>query len=207
MGLSEFACRKALPSVKKRTLADDLGLALFIPAQGRKAWHFRFRWGGVAQMMSFGTYPEVSLQQARQMRDEARALVARGLNPRLERSRHRSAAILAAEHTFQGIYEQWREHRKLTLEEGRQTSLGQIARVFKKDVFPVLRSMGIHDVERAHLLDIIARVEARGARGAARRAVRGHRRHAPALARPEPAGAHGGLPARVRAGQPSRAYP
>lgn len=163
MSLSDLTVRRAQPSEKPRTLADAFGLSLFVPPQGRKAWHFRFRWGGVAERMSFGTYPEVSLQQARQMRDEARAQLARGLNPRMERSRHRNAAILAAEHTFLGIYEQWREHRKLTLEEGRQTSLSQITRVFKKDVFPVLRSMGIHDIERAHLLDIIARVEARGA--------------------------------------------
>ena len=45
MALSEFACRKAQPTAKKRTLADDLGL-LLIPVHGRKAWHFRFRWGG-----------------------------------------------------------------------------------------------------------------------------------------------------------------
>lgn len=163
MSLSDLTVRRAQPSEKPRTLADALGLFLYVPPHGRKAWHFRFRWGGVADRMSFGTYPEVSLQQARQLRDDARALLARGLNPRLERSRGRHAAILAAEHTFVGVYEQWREHRRLTLEEGRQTSLSQITRVFKKDVFPVLRPLSIHDIERAHLLDIIARVEARGA--------------------------------------------
>ena len=41
MALSEFACRKAQPTAKKRTLADDLGLSLLIPVHGRKAWHFR----------------------------------------------------------------------------------------------------------------------------------------------------------------------
>ena len=45
MALSEFACRKAAHR-QKRTLADDLGLSLLIPVHGRKAWHFRFRWGG-----------------------------------------------------------------------------------------------------------------------------------------------------------------
>lgn len=163
MALSEFACRKAQPYAKKRTLADDFGLALFIPARGRKAWHFRFRWGGVAQVMSFGTYPEVSLRQARQMRDDARGLLAQGLNPRMERSRSRQAAVLVTEHTFMAVYEKWREHRRLTLEPGRQTSLSQISRVFQKDVFPVLRSLTVHEIVRAHLLDIIGRVEARGA--------------------------------------------
>lgn len=65
-------------------------------------------------------------------------------------------------HTFQAVYDQWLAHRKLSLEEGRQTSLEQIARVFKKDVFPVLRHLTIYDITRAHLLDIIGKVEKRG---------------------------------------------
>jgi len=47
-------------------------------------------------------------------------------------------------------------------QEGRQTSLEQIPKMFEKDVFPVLQHMNIHDITRAHLLDIIAKVEKLG---------------------------------------------
>jgi len=96
-------------------------------------------------------------------RDEARALLAKDINPHSERKRKRHTIVLASEHTFMAIYQQWLKHRRLTLEEGRQTSLEQIPRMFEKDVFPVLRHMNIHDISRAHLLDIIAKVEKRDA--------------------------------------------
>jgi len=114
-------------------------------------------------VMSFGTYPALSLKEARDLRDEARALLAKDINPHTERKRKRHAIVLAGEHTFMSVYKQWLEHRRLSLEEGRQTSLKQIPRMFEKDVFPVLRHMNIHDITRAYLLDIIAKVEKRDA--------------------------------------------
>src|SRR3546814_18417077 len=69
--------------------------------------------------------------------------------------------MLTGEHTFMAGYEKWRDHRKLSLEEGRQTTLDQIKRVFKKDVFPVLQHLSVHEISRVHLLDIIGKVEAR----------------------------------------------
>jgi len=78
-------------------------------------------------------------------------LLARDINPHSERKRKRRAIVLAGEHTFMAVYKQWLTHRRLTLEEGRQTSLEQIPRIFENDVFPVLRHMNIHDITRAHL--------------------------------------------------------
>jgi len=60
------------------------------------------------------------------------------------------------------VYEQWLAHRRLSLEEGRRPALEQIGRVFKKDVFPSLRHLTIYEITRAHLLDIIGKVEKRG---------------------------------------------
>jgi integrase len=160
--LSDLMVRQAKTTGKTYTLADSDGLSLFVAAHGAKAWHFRFTWGGKRDRMSFGSYPALSLKEARELRDEARNLLAKGVNPHTERKRKRHAIVLAGEHTFQAVYDQWLTHRKLSLEEGRQTSLEQIARVFKKDVFPVLRHLTIYDITRAHLLDIIGKVEKRG---------------------------------------------
>lgn len=161
MALSDLVVRQTKATDKDRNLTDYDGLSLFVPVKGRKAWHFRYYWAGKSARMSLGTYPELSLREARGLRDQARALVAKGLNPRAERKRKRQTIVLAGEHTFMAVYEKWRGHRKLSLDEGRQTSLEQIKRVFKKDVFPVLRHLTIHEITRAHLLDIIGKVEAR----------------------------------------------
>ncbi|CAB3646911.1 tyrosine-type recombinase/integrase [Achromobacter pestifer] len=162
MALTDLAVRQAKAANKKRSLADGEGLFLFIPAKGKKAWHFRYNHAGKPHHISLGTYPALSLRDARIRREEARAQLARGLNPRAERTKKRHAAVVAGEQTFMAVYEQWHGHRKLSLEEGRQTSLGQITRVFKKDVFPVLRHLAMHEVTQAHLLQIIAGVEKRG---------------------------------------------
>lgn len=160
--LSDLMVRQAKTTGKPYTLADADGLSLFVSANGAKAWHFRFTWGGKRDRMSFGSYPALSLKEARELRDGARTLLAKGVNPHTERKRKRHAIVLAGEHTFKAVYDQWLAHRKLSLEEGRQTSLEQIARVFKKDVFPVLHHLTIYDITRAHLLDIIGKVEKRG---------------------------------------------
>ncbi|MBO9357638.1 tyrosine-type recombinase/integrase [Bordetella petrii] len=162
MALTDVVVRQARPTSKPRSLLDADGLSLFIPPKGRKCWHLRYTFAGKERRISLGTYPEVSLREARELREQARALLAKGVNPRAERKRKHHAALLADEQTFMVVYERWRDHRKLALEEGRQTSLDQIRRVFKKDVFPILRHMGIHDITRAHLLEIIGRVEKRG---------------------------------------------
>lgn len=145
--LSDLQVRQAKVTGKAYSLVDFDGLYFYISATGFKAWHFRFTWGGKRERMSFGGYPALSLKDARNLRDEARAMLAKGINPHSERKRKRHAIVLAGEHTFQAIYDKWLAHRSLSLEnEGRQSTPKQIGRVFAKDVFPVLRHLTIYDV-------------------------------------------------------------
>ena len=102
--LSDLTVRQAKATGKPYTLADTDGLSLFVSATGAKAWHFRFSWGGKRDRMSFGTYPALSLKDARALRDEARSLLAKGVNPHSERKRKRHAIVLAGEHTFMAVY-------------------------------------------------------------------------------------------------------
>ncbi|MGQ3673222.1 hypothetical protein ACT6QG_12620 [Xanthobacter sp. TB0136] len=87
------------------------------------------------------------------------------------------------------VYEQWLAHRCLSLEEGRQTSLEQIGRVFKKDVFPSLRHLTIYEITRAHLLDIIGTqwCQEKHAQGIARLGEHGQPGHGPRRERELPA--------------------
>ncbi len=104
MALSDLTVRKATATGKDRSIADFDGLYLFVPVQGRKAWHFRYYYVGKRERFSLGTYPEVSLREARDLRDEARALLAKGINPRNERKRKRQAIVLADADTFMAVY-------------------------------------------------------------------------------------------------------
>ncbi|MBN8776752.1 integrase arm-type DNA-binding domain-containing protein, partial [Thiomonas arsenitoxydans] len=136
MALSDLAVRRAKATGKDYTLPDTLGLSLAVAATGGKTWHFRYYWLKEPKRMSFGTYPEVSLLEARALRDEARALVAKSINPRVHRKQKRAAVKLAGEHTFEVIYRKWFAHRALSLKKGRQTTHSILPRVFDKDVLP-----------------------------------------------------------------------
>lgn len=162
MALTDPRIRNAKATGKVYNLGDYDGLSLFVSVKGSKAWHLRYNWLGKRSRMSLGTYPELSLRDARAMRDEARALIAKGVNPRIARKRKQQAARLAGDYTFMTVYERWLAYRALALEEGRQSTLAQIRRVFKKDVIPPLRRMTLHEITRHHLLEVVERIEKRG---------------------------------------------
>ena len=162
MALSDTTVRQARTTGKNYTLSDADGLLLRVTATGGKLWHFRFYWQGKQQRISFGTYPEVGLKAARRLREDARALIAQGIDPREQRREAQRIATPEA-HTFHTVYHQWRDFRALSLKEGRQSTLSQIARIFKKDVLPHLGALPIHTIRRTDLLHVIQRIEQRKA--------------------------------------------
>ncbi|MDH0625861.1 integrase arm-type DNA-binding domain-containing protein, partial [Pseudomonas chengduensis] len=156
MALSNFAVRRAKTTGKNYTLPDVLGLSLSVTAAGGKSWHFRYYWLKQSKRMSLGTYPEVTLLEARALRDEARALVAKGINPRAHRKQKRATVQFASENTFETVYKKWFAHRALSLKKGRQTTHSILPRIFDKDVLPFLGKRSIYEIKRSDLLDVIA---------------------------------------------------
>jgi len=163
MALTDVTVRQARATGKDYTLTDFDGLSLAVSAAGGKSWHFRYYWATKQKRMSLGTYPKVSLREARALRDEARALVAKGINPKIDRKQKLRAVRFATENSFKVVYLQWLGHRKLELKEGRQSTLSQIQRIFDKDVLPALGSVSIFDICRPDLLDVLASIEQRRA--------------------------------------------
>ncbi len=163
MALTDVTVRQARATGKDYTLTDFDGLSLAVSAAGGKSWHFRYYWATKQKRMSLGTYPKVSLREARALRDEARALVAKGINPKIDRKQKLRAVCFATENSFKVVYLQWLAHRKLELKEGRQSTLSQIQRIFDKDVLPALGSVSIFDICRPDLLDVLVSIEQRRA--------------------------------------------
>ena len=163
MALSEMAIRHARVTGKDYTLADNDGLILHVTAQGAKLWHFRFYWEGKQKRMSFGSYPQVGLRDARTRRDEARTLIAQGTNPSEQRKQQRQAVRLSSDQTFDAVFNQWIAFRRLSLKEGRQSTLSQILRIFAKDIQPYIGEQSIHEINRHALMDLLSRIECRKA--------------------------------------------
>lgn len=163
MAISDLTVRQAKAADKTYSLPDTDGLGLVVAPTGGKSWHLRYYWLGKQKRISLGNYPEIGLREARTLRDEARALLAKGINPHTDRKQKRHAVKLAADYTFKAVFDAWVEHRRKELKEGRQSTLSQILRIFGKDVLPTLGKMSIYDIRRPQLLGVLARIEERKA--------------------------------------------
>lgn len=163
MPLTDIAVRQARPADKAYTLGDSRGLALCVTPSGGKHWHFRYYWSGKQHRMTLGAYPEISLKAARDRREAARALVAQGIHPQKHRKQELLVKRLAEDRRFQGVFDQWLAHRSRTLQPGRQSTLGQIERIFRKDILPTLAKRSIYEITQADLLQVLGKIEAREA--------------------------------------------
>lgn len=132
MPLTDTAVRNARSYGKNYSLKGMEGLSLCVGITGGKHWHFRFYWLGRQVRISLGSYPEISLKAARKARDQARTLVAQGIDPRAVRREERLAACAAFENSFTAIFLAWRKFKAIGFKEGRQSTLSQIDRIFAK---------------------------------------------------------------------------
>ncbi|SHH56486.1 protein of unknown function [Pectobacterium carotovorum] len=88
---------------KLYTLGDGLGLSLLIEPSGSKSWRFRYRFGDKPKMISFGSYPLVSLAEARKKRDKTRKKVLDGINPSEHRKAQKLNLMSESDNTFEII--------------------------------------------------------------------------------------------------------
>ena len=83
--LTEMRVRGAKPAEKPYKLFDERGLFMLVTPAGGRLWRFRYWIGGVEKLLTLGTYPDVSLKRAREKRDDARRLIADGIDPGAKR--------------------------------------------------------------------------------------------------------------------------
>lgn len=163
MPLTDTAVRHAKPSSKDYSLADGLGLSLFVPIRGSKQWHFRYSLHGKQLRISFGTYPEISLKQARERRDSARAAVAQDIDPRQKRRLERQQRASARDNSFEAVAARWHEFRSKKLTPGQKGGSGQSKRYLDRDILPVLGKLSMAEITRLDVLGVVRRIEGRGA--------------------------------------------
>lgn len=168
MPLTDTAVRQAKPREKDYSLTDADGLSLFVSAKGTKAWHFRFSWEGKQPRISLGTYPELSLKDARARRDECRTKVANGIDPR---GSHRPDSKTTPVPSFRDVSDEWHGLKSgRWADDSRQGSGAQSRRVLDNDILPLVGDMPFADVHRRDLVAVVGRIEERGALNIAEKA-------------------------------------
>lgn len=98
--LTQLAITAAKPKAKSYKISDGAGLSLLVEMSGGKLWRFRYHFAGKEKMLSFGSYPDVTLAQARTRRDEARKTLTAGVDPAQKRKEDKIAASISAANTF-----------------------------------------------------------------------------------------------------------
>ena len=166
MSLSDVKIRNNKPSEKQIKLFDgDGGLFLLVTPKGGKLWRMKYRYEGKEKLLALGAYPEVSLLDARQRRDEARQQLAHKIDPGAVRKAQKQAETEEKE-TFEVIAREWYEKFKVNWSLGH--TMASMKR-FEHDIFPWIGKRPIIEVKAQDVLKIIRRVESRGAPETARR--------------------------------------
>ena len=105
--LTAMEIEKAKPGTKPKYLFDGKGLFLLVTPKGGKWWRFKYRYANKQKLLSFGTYPEVTLAEARHRREESRKLLANGVDPYANRKAVKSAKDEALANSFEVIAREW----------------------------------------------------------------------------------------------------
>ncbi|HEF0056789.1 tyrosine-type recombinase/integrase [Citrobacter sp. MGH104] len=160
MLLSDIQIKRAKPKDKPYTLNDGMGLSLLIDTSGTKGWRYRYRFAGKPKMISFGVYGDVSLAQARAKRDEARSMLAKGVNPSEARKAEKIALQFAHANSFESVAREWHASKTATWSEG---YANEVLNCMEKDIFPFIGQRPIEQIEPLELLAVLQKIEKRGA--------------------------------------------
>jgi integrase len=166
--LTQTTLRSLRPRGALYRVADGNGLAVEVPTTGALRWRYRYRFAGKPQMLSLGTYPAVSLAQARQARDEARSLLAQGIDPgavRKEAKRAAVEAVAVAADTFEAVAREWMARQEVA-----DVTANKTRWILETFLFPEIGSRPIGEITARELLDALRKVEESGRLESAKRA-------------------------------------
>ena len=130
--LTDVTVRQAKAKELPYKISDSGGLYLLVKPTG-KYWRMNYRFAGKQKTLAIGVYPTISLIHARKKRDEARALLAKDIDPSLTKAINKQIVRTAAENTFKVVALEW--HAK-TSKTWAETTATNIKRYLEKDIFP-----------------------------------------------------------------------
>jgi integrase len=168
MPLTDTAIRNAKPGAKPIKLFDGGGLYLELSPAGGRWWRLKYRHGGKELRISLGVYPDVTLRTARERRDEARRLLAEGIDPGALRKTAKARSAEAAANTFEAVAREWHAKHSPNWAESHSSKI--ITR-FEADAFPWIGARPIEELTAPEILRTLRRIEERGALDTAHRVL------------------------------------
>ena len=156
MALSNTAIINAKATLKAYKLYDIDGLFLQVTPNGGKWWRLKYRFGGKEKLLSLGTYPEISLSQARQRRDDARKLLATDIDPSENRKQAKVISKLNADNSFEIVAREWWQSHMTNKADSHKE---KVIRRFELYLFPWIGRKPISTLTAPQVLEAIKRIE------------------------------------------------
>lgn len=166
MKLTAIQVKNAKPKEKDYKLSDGEGLFLLVKKTGAKKWRLKYRYLNKENTFTIGAYPMISLQEARDAKFEAKRLLNQGINPNEQKKAEKQEKLINQENNFEAIALEWHDNRKSRWKEKYST---EILNRLKDDIFPHIGKIPIKEIEAPLLLEIIRKIEKRGALELSRR--------------------------------------
>jgi integrase len=166
MSLTDLEVRRAAPREKTYRISDGRGMYLEVAPTGGKYWRLKYRFNAREKRLALGVYPDVTLAQARRKRDEARAMLADGIDPSQAKKEKKRLTLLSSTNTFKVVALEWFERQAPGWTDSHSEKiLGRLV----KDAFPLLGPRPIAEITAPEVLEVLRRAELRGANDTAHR--------------------------------------
>lgn len=166
--LTDIVIRRLKPGDVATKHTDERGMQLLMTPAGNKLWRLQYRFGGKQKLLTLGAYPDVSLADARQRRDDARKQVANGVDPGAARKAARLAQRIAMENSFESVAKAWHGNWK---NDKTDRHASQVLRRLEADVFPTIGMRPVSDIKARDLILMAQDIQKRGALDVGRRAL------------------------------------
>ncbi|WP_367277779.1 tyrosine-type recombinase/integrase [Paraburkholderia sp.] len=159
MPLTDIEVRKSGPHGKIYRVRDGGGMFLEVRPNGSKYWRLKYRFGGKEKLLAPGTYPAVTLKEARGKREAAKKKIADGIDPSAAKQAEKRTRQLNTENSFEAIAREW--HRKFSTSLSDSHAARNLRRLEVR-VFPHIGGQPIGDVEPLDVLPVLQRIEKTG---------------------------------------------
>ncbi|MBA0157381.1 tyrosine-type recombinase/integrase [Pectobacterium versatile] len=159
MPLTDVKVRSAKPEDKAYKLTDGEGMHLMVHPNGSKYWRLQYRFDGKQKTLALGVYPEITLSEARQRRDEAKRQIATGTDPSEQKKVDKQLRQTLVDNTFKAIALEWHEYKRPNWSKGYAEDLME---AFENDIFPDIGKRPITEIKPLEMLTSLRKLEKRG---------------------------------------------
>ncbi|MGX7771815.1 tyrosine-type recombinase/integrase [Escherichia coli] len=156
MSLTSAKIRTLKPSDKPFKVSDSHGLYLRVKPGGSRHWYLKYRISGKESRIALGTYPALSLSDARQQREGIRKMLALNINPVQQRAAVRGSRT--PEKVFKNVALAWhKSNRKWS-----QNTADRLLASLNNHIFPVIGNLPVSELKPRHFIDLLKGIEEKG---------------------------------------------